>query len=141
MDYVIACPDCAAIQEKPRVATGRLHCWQCQAVLERSRGRPLGSALACALTTLVLLVPANLMLLIRISKDVGGGGGRVAAANLWFLAGCVLPTSIAIPFVELAGIVWLVVSVRTRSRKHLVLKTRLFRVSASATRRCSPSRC
>ena len=69
MEYVIACPDCAAIQEMPRIITGRLDCWQCRAVLERSRGRPLGSALACALTTLVLLVPANLMLLLRISKD------------------------------------------------------------------------
>ena len=69
MEYVIACHDCAAIQEMPPIVTGRLDCWQCHAVLERSRGRPLGSALACALTTLVLLVPANLMLLMRISKD------------------------------------------------------------------------
>ena len=66
---LIGCPDCAAIQEMPAIHSGRLQCWQCHCVLERAVGRPRGAAFACALTTLILLIPANLMLAMSLSKS------------------------------------------------------------------------
>ena len=42
--------------------------------------------------------------------------------------GCIFTTSIAIPFVKLVGMVWFYVSVHRRSTRHLVAKTRLYRV-------------
>ena len=66
---VIGCPDCAAVQELPPIAAGRLQCWRCRSTLERATGRPPGAAFAFALTTLVLLVPANLMLLMSMDRS------------------------------------------------------------------------
>lgn len=52
----------------PPIRSGRLRCWQCGCTLERASGRPRGAAFACALTTLLLLVPANTMLLMSMSR-------------------------------------------------------------------------
>ena len=64
----ISCIDCGVMQEIPPITTGRLQCWRCGCTLERATSRPRGAALALALSTLMLLVPANLLLLLRISK-------------------------------------------------------------------------
>jgi paraquat-inducible protein A len=53
---------------------------------------------------------------------------RLIGANLWFLAGCVFTTSIAIPFVKLAGMSWFYISVHQHSTRHLVAKTRFYRI-------------
>lgn len=59
---LIACPDCAAIQRMPPPPKrGRLECWQCGHALEKASGRSVDGALACAIATLLLLLPANLM--------------------------------------------------------------------------------
>ncbi|HTW71258.1 MAG TPA: paraquat-inducible protein A [Acetobacteraceae bacterium] len=65
---IIACSDCGTIQQihVPR-RPGRLVCCRCDCVLERSAGRALDYALALSLTTLLLLFPANLMTLFRVS--------------------------------------------------------------------------
>lgn len=66
---LVGCPDCDAVQALPRIASGRLRCWRCKCTLERATGRPRGAAFAFALTTLILLVPANTMLLMSVSRD------------------------------------------------------------------------
>ena len=64
---LIACPDCAAIQQMPPPPKrGALECWQCGSVLEATTGRSLDAALACGLATLLLLVPANLMPIMTV---------------------------------------------------------------------------
>ncbi len=47
-------------------AKGWVECWQCGHVLERTAGRSLDVALACALATLLLLVPANFMSVMTV---------------------------------------------------------------------------
>lgn len=65
---IIACPDCAAVQLLPAVAPGdSLRCWRCEATLERTAGRSADAALACASATFLLLIPANLMPVLRVS--------------------------------------------------------------------------
>jgi paraquat-inducible protein A len=65
---LIACPDCAAIQRLPPAPPGcRLQCWQCHSTLERTTGRSLDGALACALGTLLLLFTANAWPLLSVS--------------------------------------------------------------------------
>ncbi len=69
---VIACPHCASIQTMPPPPQrGRLACWQCGDVLETTIGRSLDAALACSLTTLLLLLPANLMPLLTVRAPAG----------------------------------------------------------------------
>jgi paraquat-inducible protein A len=64
----IACPHCATVQFlgtiPPRSAA---ICPTCANPLERTRGRSVHAALACALATFLLLLPANLLPLMQIS--------------------------------------------------------------------------
>jgi paraquat-inducible protein A len=82
---LIGCPDCSAIQEAPPITTGRLQCWRCGCTLERATGRPPGAAVACAITTLLLLFPANFMLLLTVSKSGFSGQMHLASgiATIW----------------------------------------------------------
>lgn len=58
---VISCRDCGAVQLRPPVADyDLLRCGECDSQLERLTGRNLVTALALSMTTLVLLIPANL---------------------------------------------------------------------------------
>ena len=102
---LIACPDCAAIQEMPPPpAHGRLACCRCGHVLEETAGRSLDAALACAIATLLLLLPANLLALMTVhvagiteSTQLASGLGTFwrqgwpALAVILGLQGIVLP--------------------------------------------------
>jgi paraquat-inducible protein A len=62
MSLLLACHDCATIPRPPAsFSRGRLDCCRCGRVLEDTKGRSLDSGLACAITTLLLLIPANLL--------------------------------------------------------------------------------
>lgn len=57
---MIACRDCAAIQRMCEPAPGTvIECYRCGRVLENANGRRLDYALACAITTTVLLLASN----------------------------------------------------------------------------------
>ncbi|MGH8289739.1 MAG: paraquat-inducible protein A [Steroidobacteraceae bacterium] len=64
----IACTHCGTLQDIPPLASGAVAiCPTCTCRLERTNGRSIIAALACALATLALLFPANLLPLIRVS--------------------------------------------------------------------------
>lgn len=68
----IACPHCATIQRMPPAPKrGHIECVRCGDVLERSTGRSIDGALACSLTTLILLFPLNLMAILTVSAPAG----------------------------------------------------------------------
>ena len=58
----MGCPNCGAVQTlSPESGATFASCRICRSVLERSGGRSLTGALACATATLLLLLPANLL--------------------------------------------------------------------------------
>lgn len=62
-----ACPDCATIQRLAAPQRGMLiECCRCRRVLEHTNGRSLDAALACAVTTTLLLVAENLAILMTV---------------------------------------------------------------------------
>jgi paraquat-inducible protein A len=65
---LIACPDCAAIQEMPpQHPDGNLLCWRCDAVLEYgNKWRSLDFSLVGASTTFLMLLPANVLTVLLI---------------------------------------------------------------------------
>lgn len=64
----IACSDCGTLQDLPRLSPGTAAlCPTCDNWLERTSGRSITAALACALTTLILLFPANILPLMSVS--------------------------------------------------------------------------
>ena len=59
---VLSCRDCGAVQGRPSEADyDVLRCGECDSTLERRRGRSLAASLALSATTLLLLIPANLL--------------------------------------------------------------------------------
>jgi paraquat-inducible protein A len=81
----VICPDCDAFQVLPVIRSGRLRCWRCQGTLERATGRSLDAALACAATTLILLFPANMLPLLRLTYAgvVSETHAASGVASLW----------------------------------------------------------
>jgi paraquat-inducible protein A len=64
---MIACPDCGALETIPPLPPrSEAVCRTCRGPLERTAGRSLDAALACALATLVLLIPMNLLPLLQV---------------------------------------------------------------------------
>ncbi|MGH8149424.1 MAG: paraquat-inducible protein A [Steroidobacteraceae bacterium] len=65
---IIACSRCGALCDLvPLPAGTTAFCSTCESPLERTRGRSIPAALACATATLVLLVPANVLPLLTVS--------------------------------------------------------------------------
>ncbi len=128
----LACPSCGFVL---RDTAAPQTCPRCRRHVARRAPRAMQAALALTCAGLLLYPVANLFPLSTLDW-IGGTSPhtlfsavmKLVQANLWFLAGCVFTTSIAIPFVKLAGMLWLWVSVRRRSSRHLVLKTRFYRV-------------
>jgi paraquat-inducible protein A len=61
------------------------------------------------------------------SHTIFNGVRLLFEAGLWPLGVLIFCTSIAIPMVKIAGLGWCMLSVRRRSKAHLVAKTRLYR--------------
>ena len=61
---LVCCGECGSLQSAPATlpaSMNLLDCGVCHSALERSSGRSLTAALACASAALVLLIPANLL--------------------------------------------------------------------------------
>ncbi|PPQ30154.1 paraquat-inducible protein A [Rhodopila globiformis] len=106
---IIACPDCGLVQCLPSPPRrGRLECRRCGGVLERRSGRSLDAAFACAIATLLLLFPANLLPLVRVRGPAGieaftylGSGCALIWDQGWPLAATVLGLQgILLPFLR-----------------------------------------
>jgi paraquat-inducible protein A len=104
----IACPDCGTLEEIPPLA-GRSTavCVRCEAVLETRIGRSADAALACAIATLVLLVPVDTLPLLRVDVLGQQSENLIAAAigaiwhDGWFLlAGLGALFVVALPLVR-----------------------------------------
>ena len=101
----IGCPECGALEEIPPLGKRMVaRCDVCRISLERTAGRSVGAAFACALSTFLLLIPANFEPLLSVSamgaertSRLGSGvafiwgQGWVIVAILLGLFGLVLP--------------------------------------------------
>jgi paraquat-inducible protein A len=88
----IACPDCGTLEEIPRLLPrDTAICIRCQTDLEKTTGRGISAALACSLSTLLLLVPINVLPLLRVdilgmhSQNITAAGVAELWARGWIL--------------------------------------------------------
>jgi len=104
----IACPQCGTLEDLPPLPRrSTAVCVRCEADLEKTSGRSVSAALACALATLLLLFPVNLLPLMRVdlfslhSENVIAAGIAQLWAHDWFvLAGLSALLVIVLPFVR-----------------------------------------
>ena len=104
----IACPDCGALEEIPRLLRrDTAVCIRCRSDLEKTNGRSIGAALACSSATLLLLVPVNALPLLRV--DLFGFHSEnitaLGVAQLWvqgwiWLAGLSALFVVVLPFLR-----------------------------------------
>ena len=128
----LECTDCDLLVAPHR--EGR-SCPRCAAPIRRRKPEAVSRTIALTGAALLLYIPANIYPLATLpinyqptTYTVLQGVIELAQAGLWDLALLVFAASFLIPFLKLAGIGWCVVSVLRRSRRHLVLKTRAYRV-------------
>jgi paraquat-inducible protein A len=122
----IACTDCGTLQDIPPLPWGAIAlCPTCDNRLERTNGRSIKGAFACASATFVLLFPANLLPLMHVSmlgmtRDSRLGSGVVALwQHQWVIvASLVAVFAIILPFVRfgLLAIVLALVQLEHRPR-------------------------
>ena len=130
---LVACLDCGTRQAlpaaQPRSVTA---CIACRNVLERTHGRSVSGALACALATLVLLIPGNVMTFLTtqalgISRHsvVASAAGAMLQDGWPFLALAILLFAVVFPLARFALLTAVLAAVET-GRHHPRLG-RLFR--------------
>lgn len=89
----VGCPECGALEDIPPLRPRMLaRCSLCHIPLERTGGRSLGAALACALATFLFLIPANLAPLMTASV-LGAHHTSVLGSGIVFMweRGWVIP--------------------------------------------------
>lgn len=129
---VIACASCGYWMPQEQAGCP---CARCAAIVRR-RGRLSISRSGALLTAAILLYfPANLYPIATIPIDfqptsytVLGGVIDLAQSRLLGLAILVFLASFTIPMLKMAGLTWCVTSTLQRSKKHLVAKTRVYRL-------------
>jgi len=127
----IACTQCELLVEAKHQGEP---CPRCGSALYRRQPASIPYTMALTLAALLLYIPANLYPLATLPIDykptsytVLQGVIDLAKAGFFGLAVLVFCASFAIPVLKLVGLGWCVMSVMTRSRRHLVAKTRVYR--------------
>jgi len=128
----VECTDCDLLVPPEREG---LPCPRCSNVIRRRKPQSISRTIALTLAALLLYIPANIYPLATLpihyqptKYNVLQGVIDLAQAGLWDLAILVFCASFLIPFLKLVGLTWCVASVLRRSRRHLVAKTKAYRV-------------
>ncbi|HTV79573.1 MAG TPA: paraquat-inducible protein A, partial [Steroidobacteraceae bacterium] len=110
-------------------------CPRCFATLHSRKPFSTMRTLALTLAGLSLYIPANLYPMntnVQLGQDVPyriiDGVKDLFQAGLWPLGVLIFCTSIAIPLLKLAGLIWFLIAIRRRSRRALVFRTKLYRL-------------
>jgi paraquat-inducible protein A len=132
-EATVACIRCELLV--PPHKSGGTPCPRCGAALHRREVASIGMTLALTIAAVLLYIPANIypMAILPIhyrptSYTVLRGVIDLADAKFYGLAVLVFIASFVIPVMKLVGLGWCAVSVMTRSRRHLVAKTRVYRL-------------
>ncbi len=128
----LACTECDLVL--PGDLAGQ-RCPRCLAQLSRRKPFAVAHAAALVIAGFPLFVLSNWFpLSIQYgpgpaveNQTIAWGVLQLVDANLWLLAVIIFTASILIPITKLISLSWLLWSIHHRSRKRLVLKTRVFR--------------
>jgi paraquat-inducible protein A len=135
---VLSCTTCDLVQP---VACEGQPCPRCGLMLHRRIPGVRTRTLALIIAALLLYIPANVFPMnVTHFPDheqryrIVDGVKALFSAGLWPLGVMISITSIGIPVAKLFGLGWCLLSIQRRSNRHLVLKTKLYRVIDEAGR-------
>ncbi|MGN6666353.1 MAG: paraquat-inducible protein A [Trinickia sp.] len=131
-ERVLSCTACDLVV--PVEEEGR-PCPRCALTLRKRKPAAVSRAAALSVAAFVLAFPANIYPMTTsfqlghtVSHRIVDGVFELFKAGLWPFGIVIFCTSIAIPFVKLAGMGWFIASVLRRSDKHLRTKTFVYRL-------------
>lgn len=129
---VLSCTTCDLVQPLEREGQP---CPRCGLTLRRRIPGVRTRTLALIIASLLLYIPANVFPMnVTHYPDheeryrIVDGVMALFGAGLWPLGIMISCTSIGIPVAKLVGLGWCLLSIHRRSTRHLVLKTRLYRL-------------
>jgi paraquat-inducible protein A len=134
-ETVVACTSCGLVQRLPAPGARLAYaCARCEAFLtEHKTASGLHVTAALTLAALILYVPANIFPILNMSmygayteSTVWDGVVKLAQNSQWFVAIVVFMASIVIPLFKLAALLFLVISVRLRSRRGQRLRAQIY---------------
>ena len=124
MESVIACHECDLLhQTQVLPPDGTARCVRCGAVLYRRKRNSLDRVLALTVAGLILFIIANVypFLTFRLEAQIQEtnlitGVVELYRQGMWIVAGVVLLTTIAMPLLELTGMLLVLVPLKLRRR-------------------------
>lgn len=124
MESIIACHECDLLhQRQPLPSGGTARCVRCGAVLYRNKPNSLNRVLALTATGLILFVVANVypFLTFRLEAQkqettLITGIVELYSQGMWIVAGVVFLTSILVPFLELIGMLYVLLPLKFNIR-------------------------
>ncbi|MGF1639993.1 MAG: paraquat-inducible protein A [Rhodospirillales bacterium] len=133
---LVGCHACDLVcRVRPDEGGDHARCPRCGAALHRRKPNSLSRTAALVLTAAILYIPANVypvMTVISFGKGtpdtILSGIRELFHAGMWPLALLVFFASITVPMLKLAGLSYLLLSVRRKSRWRLRDRTLLFRI-------------
>jgi paraquat-inducible protein A len=121
---VIVCPSCdLAHRAGPERASERTRCARCQASLQRPENGSIDTAIALSIAALVLFLLSNAYPLVAIQANGSTRSATLVGAALGFyrqdhagLAALVFITTVVGPFLQIAGLLYLLIPLRRKQR-------------------------
>jgi paraquat-inducible protein A len=131
----VACPTCGLAQQVNEPPPGfAAECARCGSVILERRIAGPEVTTALTLAALILYIPANAYPILRMSfyggyseNTVWDGIVSLAQHQQWLVAVVVFLASIVVPLLKLAGLLFLVATVRARTTRWQRLRTTLYR--------------
>jgi len=133
---VICCDTCGLVQRVDPLQPGSVaECFRCGSFLAARRGTgSVHVTAALSLAALALYVPANIYPILRMTlygaesdNTIWDGVVGLARHDQWGVAAIVFMASIVIPLLKLAGLFFLVASVRWRFGRRLRTRTAIYK--------------
>jgi paraquat-inducible protein A len=128
---VMGCDCCGMVS---RADPGQ-RCRRCHAVLQARKPNSVARSWALMLAAAAFYVPANLYPVLVYTElaqtthyTIMGGIGELLDYGLWPLAALVFLASITIPLMKLLILAYMLIMTQLRSDKHLIGRTRAFRL-------------
>lgn len=130
-EETISCIVCDLVQPADREGHD---CPRCGARLHTRKPHSLVFGTALTIAAFILFFPANILPMnttvqmgAKVNYTIYQGVRELFKAGLWPLGVVIFCTSIGIPALKILGMGWLLLSLRRRSRRHLVGRTRFHR--------------
>jgi paraquat-inducible protein A len=131
---VMVCETCGLTQRVPALAPGSAsECFRCGSLLGVRR-YGVGVPAALALAALALYVPANMYPILKITQHgaysestIWDGVLSLMQHDQWLVAIVVFAASMVVPLMKLAGLFFLVATVRLKKGRRLRSRTRIYR--------------